>query len=272
MVAKEIRLSANAIGKMAPGAHSTGEGIPGSSRSDPGMRRRELLISTAMTLVFSATTARALVVKGSLPWAPSAGTPPTAVHPGPWVYFTPEEGAAIEALVDRLIPPDPQTPGGKDAGCAVFIDRQLAGSFGSAEGLYMHGPFTDGTPEQGNQSPLTPAARYRQALAALDKHCRAAYAGKPFAQIPDDEKDKVLSGLEKGQVQLEGTSGRTFFEHLLQNTREGFFADPVYGGNRDMVGWKMIGFPGARYDYRDWVERHNERYPLPPVGIAGRPE
>src|SRR6516165_10997218 len=52
--------------------------------------------------------------------------------PGPWVYFTPEEGAAIEALVDRLIPPDPQTPGGKDAGCAVFIDRQLAGPYGRA--------------------------------------------------------------------------------------------------------------------------------------------
>ena len=95
MVAKEIRLSA---GKMAPG----------SSRSDPGVRRRELLISTAMTLVLSATSARALVVKGSLPWAPNAGTPPTPVHPGPWVYFTPEEGAAIEALVDRLIPPGPQ--------------------------------------------------------------------------------------------------------------------------------------------------------------------
>ncbi len=272
MVAKEIRLSANGIGKMAPGAHSTGEGIPGSSRSDPGMRRRELLISTAMTLVFSATSARALVVKGGLPWAPSAGTPPTVVHPGPWVYFTPEEGAAIEALVDRLIPPDPQTPGGKDAGCAVFIDRQLAGSYGSAEGLYMHGPFADGTPQQGDQSPLTPAARYRQALAALDKYCRATYSGKSFVQLSDDEKDKVISGLEKGQVQLEGKSGRTFFEYLLQNTREGFFADPVYGGNRDMVGWKMIGFPGARYDYRDWVERHNERYPLPPVGIAGRPE
>ena len=70
----------------------------------------------------------------------------------------------------------------------------------------------------------------------------------------------------------EGTNGRAFFELLLQNTREGFFADPVYGGNRNMVGWKMIGYPGSRYDYRDWVERHNERYPLPPVGISGRPE
>jgi gluconate 2-dehydrogenase gamma chain len=51
---------------------------------------------------------------------------------------------------------------------------------------------------------------------------------------------------------------------------EGFFADPIYGGNRDMAGWKLVGFPGARYDYRDWVERHNEAYPLPPVSIMGR--
>jgi hypothetical protein len=53
-----------------------------------------------------------------------------------------------------------------------------------------------------------------------------------------------------------------FFETLLQGTRYGFFADPIFGGNRDMAAWKMIGFPGARYDYRDWVERHNERYPI----------
>jgi gluconate 2-dehydrogenase gamma chain len=224
-----------------------------------------------MTL-FSAASARALVVKDSLPWVPNAGSPPAAVHPGPWVYFTPEEGAAVEALVDRLIPPDPQTPGGNDAGCAVFIDRQLAGAYGSAEGLYMRGPFAEGTPQQGDQSPLTPAVRYRRSLAALDKYCRTTYAGKSFTQIPDTEKDKLLSGLEKGDVQLEGASGQAFFELLLQNTQEGFFADPVYGGNRNMVGWKMIGYPGARYDYRDWVERHNQRYPLPPVGITGRPE
>ena len=54
------------------------------------------------------------------------------------------------------------------------------------------------------------------------------------------------------------------------DANEGFFADPVYGGNRDMVGWKMIGYPGARYNYLDWVERHNERFPLPPVSLIGR--
>jgi len=234
-------------------------GIGTKSRSSPGVSRRELLLTTAISLIFSTTSASALDVKGSLPWSANAGSPPTPVQPGPWVYFTAEEGAAIEALVDRLIPPDPQTPGGKDAGCAVFIDRQLAGPYGRAEGLYMRGPFADGTPQQGDQSSLTPAARYRQGLAALDKYCRGKYAGKSFAQLPDSEKDKLLSGLEKDQVPLE-------------NTQEGFFADPVYGGNRNMAGWKMIGYPGARYDYRDWVERHNERYPLPPVSIGGRPD
>jgi gluconate 2-dehydrogenase gamma chain len=240
--------------------------------SGSGLSRRELLATTAVWLLFSTNSTQALIVKGTLPWVPNAGAPPMPVRPGPWIYFTPEEGAAIEALVDRLIPSDPQTPGGKDAGCAVFIDRQLAGPYGSDEGLYMRGPFAEGTPQQGFQSPVTPAEQYRHSLAALDKYCRATYAGTSFVRLSDDQKDKVISGLEQGTVKLDGANGRLFFEQLLQNTQEGFFADPVYGGNRDMVGWKMIGFPGARYDYRDWVERHNERYPLSPVSIVGRPE
>lgn len=237
------------------------------------IRRRELLAGTAMAVLTSSMSAQARVISGALPWTPDAGNPPIPAQAtlGVWTFFTPEEGTAVEALVDRLIPPDPKTPGGKDAGCAVFIDRQLAGIYGSAQALYMRPPFAEGTPQQGLQSPLTPAMRYRQSLAALDKYCREAFAGKPFAQLTDAQKDDVIAKLEKGPIHLEGASATAFFEILLQNTREGFFADPVYGGNRDMVGWKMIGFPGARYDYSDWVDRHNERYPLPPVGIKGRP-
>jgi gluconate 2-dehydrogenase gamma chain len=236
------------------------------------IHRRELLATTAMALLLSATSAAARIVTGVLPWIPDAGSPPVPVRPGPWQFFTPEEGAAVEAIVDRLIPPDPGTPGGKDAGCAVFIDRQLAGDYGSAKGLYMRPPFLDGTPTQGPQSPVTPAAQYHRSLAALDRYCRTAFAGKPFAELTDEQKDKLLAGLEKGPTVLDGASGTAFFEQVLLNTKEGFFADPVYGGNRGMVAWKMIGFPGARYDYRNWVDRHNESYPLPPVGITGRPE
>jgi len=236
------------------------------------LSRRELLATTGIALLVSSAPAAARVIAGGLPWAPDAGNPPAPVKPGPWQFFTPEEGAAIEALVDRLIPPDPETPGGKDAGCAVFIDRQLAGPYGSALALYMRPPFQDGTPQQGPQTPFTPAQRYRQSLAALDKHCRATFAGKPFAQLSDEQKDKIISEMEKGPLTFDGASAKGFFEQLVRNTQEGFFADPVYGGNRNMAGWKMIGFPGTRYDYRDWVERHNEPYPLPPVGISGRPE
>ena len=233
-------------------------------------RRRALLASTAMLL--AAPAARAEILQGGtgLPWRPFAADPPEAVKPGPWVFFTPEEGAAVEALVDRLIPPDPETPGGKDCGCAVFIDRQLAGAYGSAAGLYWSPPFLPATPEQGLQGPFTPAQLYRRLLAALDQYCRATYAGKTFAQLSDGEKDQIISGMEKGSLELEGEAAKPFFDALLQDTRKGFFADPAYGGNRDMAAWKMIGFPGARYDYRDWIERYNERYPHPPISIAGR--
>jgi gluconate 2-dehydrogenase gamma chain len=186
------------------------------------------------------------------------------------MFFTADEAALVEAIVDRLIPADNHGPGGKDAGCAVFIDRQLAGSYGRAEGLYMRPPFVQGLVSQGPQTPDAPAARYRSGLVAIANYVRASFAGKPFGELAPSDQDKVLAGLESGLILLENVDGAEFFALLLENAQEGYFADPVYGGNRDMVGWKLLGFPGARYDYRDWVERHNEPYPLPPVSIMGR--
>ena len=149
--------------------------------------RRALLASTAMLLVARAAGARTLAGGSGMPWRPFAGDPPQAVRPGPWVFFTPEEGTVVEALVDRLIPPDPETLGGKDCGCAVFIDRQLAGAYGSAQGLYMSPPFLQATPEQGLQAPSTPAQLYRRMLTALDAFCHTTYPGKTYAQLPDSE-------------------------------------------------------------------------------------
>jgi gluconate 2-dehydrogenase gamma chain len=231
--------------------------------------RRELLSSTAL-LIGSGVIARAGTIAGRLPWRPGAGSPPEPIPTGAWIFFTDAEGAAVEALADRIIPPDSDTPGGKDAGCAVFIDRQLAGPYGRREGLYVRPPFLKGLKVQGPQDPAGPAQQYRAGLAALDRHCRAAYGGKGFAQLSDADKDATLSGLEKSTVKLDGADGEAFFELVLKDVQQGFFADPIYGGNRDMVAWRMIGYPGARYDYRDWVGRHNERFPLPPVSITGR--
>lgn len=214
--------------------------------------------------------ASAETIAGALPWRPGAVDPPQKIDTSTWHFFTAEEAAAVEAMVDRLIPPDPKTPGGKDAGCAAFIDGQLAGPYGAAEWFYMEGPFHPGTPSQGAQSRLTPGELYRAALRSLDAYCHTHFAGQGFAQLSAEQQDGILAGLESGKLTLDAAPAKLFFETLLQNTMEGFFADPLYGGNRDMAGWKMIGFPGARYDYRAYLEQHNKQLGLAPVSILSR--
>jgi gluconate 2-dehydrogenase gamma chain len=233
--------------------------------------RRSFLISSLSVMALCAHGAGGAAFD-SRQWALSWSQMPPQVRPGPWSFFTPEEAAVIEALADRLIPADDLSPGGKDAGVAVYIDRQLAGGFGQDAGLYMQPPFADGVPGQGPQSPLTPAERYRRSLAALETYCNSGYLGKSFAELQGNEQDRLISMMESGTLQLRGVNSKAFFQLLWQNTKEGFFADPIYGGNRNMVGWKMIGFPGARYDYRDWIERHNEVFPLGPIGLADHPD
>ena len=100
---------------------------------------------------------------------------------------------------------------------------------------------------------------------------REKFGGKKFSQLGADQQDQVLKGLESGDIKLDGADAKTFFTLFLQNTIEGFFSDPIYGGNRDMAGWKLIGFPGARYDYRPYVKQHGKKLDLTPVGIEGRP-
>jgi gluconate 2-dehydrogenase gamma chain len=233
--------------------------------------RRRFLSSVAyIAALTTAGGAAARTFNGALPWAPSAATPPTAVLPGGWLFFTPEEARLVEAIVDRLIPADDLSIGGKDAGCAVYLDRQLAGSYGRSSRLYTKGPFLPGLPTQGYQGEATPSVQYRNGLAAIDAYTKANLHGKAFADLEAEQQDEFLKQLEADKVQLPGgVAGKVFFGLILNGTMEGFFADPLYGGNKDMVSWKMLGFPGARYDYRDFVSRHNEAYPLPPVSILG---
>ncbi len=231
--------------------------------------RRRLLSGTALVL-FTAS-ARAGTIAGGMPWAPGAGSPPRPVLPGPWHFFTPAEGRVVEAIVDRIIPPDPDGPGAKDVGCAVFIDRQLAGPFGQAQGLYDAGPFVQGTKEQGPQSRLDPATQYRGALKGIEAHCAEHFGGRSFVDLAAADQDSVVGAIEAGTLPMADIVTKDFWTMLLKNTRQGFFADPVYGGNRDMAAWTWLGFPGARYDYSDWIDRHNEPYPHPPIGIAQAP-
>jgi gluconate 2-dehydrogenase gamma chain len=205
-----------------------------------------------------------------MPWAPGVADRPDTLDERPgYLFFTPAEAAFIEAATARLIPNDELGPGAVEAGVPRFIDRQLAGLYGHGDHFYLKAPNPKGEPTQGWQMG-SPADVYRAAISAVDRYTADA-KGKPFAALSADDQDAVLKSLEKGEAELKGpVSAKSFFDLLLQNTMEGFFADPIYGGNRDMAGWKLIGFPGARYDYRDFVGKHGEPYPLPPVGLMGR--
>ena len=234
-------------------------------------RRHFLATASTLPILAYAGQAAARSISGELPWHPFAGEPPKPVNSMGWYFFTPEEVVTVEAIVDRLIPHDTLSVGGKEAGCAVFLDRQLAGSFGKASRLYMKPPFAAGLPTQGYQGDLTPAGRYRDGLRALNDYARKNH-GKSFAQLKGPDQDAILTGLEEGEIDLKlphGLNSRAFFELVLQNTMEGFFADPLYGGNKGMAGWKLVGFPGARYDYRDHIEKHNVPYPKGPISIYG---
>lgn len=195
---------------------------------------------------------------------------PRPVVPEGYRYFTSAEVAFIDAAVSRLIPSDDLGPGAREAGVTVFLDRQLAGAYGQARSWYMRGPWRDGTKQQGYQLKLTPAQLYRTAISAADEYCRKQYGNHGFAQLKSEEQDEVLRRLEEGEVKLGAVPGKQFFDLLHKNTIEGFFADPLYGGNRNFIGWKLIGFPGPRYNYYAEIERYGERYRMPTVGLLGR--
>jgi gluconate 2-dehydrogenase gamma chain len=206
-----------------------------------------------------------------LPWAPSVTDRPEAADSRPgYLFFSPDEAAFMEAALARLIPADERGPGAAEAGVARFIDRQLAGPYGHGDHFYLKGPRPMGEPTQGWQM-ASPAEAYRAAIVAVNRYAADA-KGKPFARLSQADQEAVLTALEKGEADLKGgPPAKAFFKLLLQNAIEGFFSDPLYGGNSEMAGWKLIGFPGARYDYRDFVGKHGQPYPLPPVGLMGRP-
>ncbi|WP_341523678.1 gluconate 2-dehydrogenase subunit 3 family protein [Pseudomonas sp. G.S.17] len=240
-----------------------------SEKPSKGLTRRQLLVSSATSIaVGAAASAKAATLVGLPQWVPFDRNGPMHYDTPGWQFFTADEAREVEAIVERLIPADDLSVSGKDAGCAVFIDRQLAGEYGTFDRLYMQGPFEKGTPMQGDQSPLVPQQRYRLGLAGLAGYCQKQFQ-KAFSALSAEDKDKVLTDLEKGAISLDGIDAKLFFQQVLGNTMEGFFADPIYGGNRDMVSWKMIGFPGARYDYRDYIGRHNQKLDLVPISIIG---
>jgi gluconate 2-dehydrogenase gamma chain len=198
--------------------------------------------------------------------APAPAQSPTSAT---YAYLNLAEQAFVEALVDHMVPADLLSPKGTDLGINIYIDRALAGGWGKGERLYMQGPWKLGVPSQGYQLPLTPAELYRAGIAAANAFCVKTY-GKSFDKITESQREEFLLGLQAGKVTFEdGPPARVFFTTMYQTVMEGMFSDPIYGGNRNKAGWKIIGFPGVIAVHYQNVEKfRDKKYTADPLSIA----
>ena len=186
-----------------------------------------------------------------------------------YVFLNPEEAAFIEALVNHMIPKDEYTPSGVEMGLPIYIDRALAGGWGKGDRQYTQGPWREGTPSQGYQLPLTPAQLYKAGIAEANKLTTEKYQ-KTFDYLTSSQKEEFLISWQSGKLTFSsGINSKMFFTILYQNVMEGIFSDPIYGGNKDKVGWKLIGFPGAIAVHREHIDSYKDkRFPNKPISIS----
>lgn len=233
------------------------------SQAPVALHRRDLLAGAGLL-------ATALVGEEARAAFPTPVTAPAPSAPPVEAMLTlsATEQAFLTAVADAFIPADDLSPSASACGVVTFIDRQLAGAWGSGARLYRSGPFLKGKPEHGYQLPLTPRDYFAAGIVAVNDWT-TAHHGQPFDALAPDVQAGVLHQLEKGEVALDALPSAPFFEALLAITMEGFFADPIYGGNRDKAAWRMIGYPGLPATYAKAItDYHGRRYRAAPKSIA----
>jgi len=244
------------------------------SSNDRPTSRRDFLVGTIALAPIATTLASSAALAASAPTGEQLpGSAPAPSHPATNDYrpsfFTPDEWAFINAACARLIPADALGPSAVELGVPQYIDRQMGTPWADGAIWYMQGPFFEAAAEFGYQSQLTPKQQYRLGIRAIDQLCQQRLQ-QPFAALTPALQDDVLKQIEKGSLTSPDLHLTTFFSgFLLKNVLEGYFGDPMYGGNRDMSAWKMIGYPGVRADYMEWVG-DAKPYPYGPVSIYGK--
>lgn len=233
--------------------------------------------STGLAAATTAVVTAPAVAQDATPVATPAGESSMAMTAGetPVAFFTMHEAQTVDAITGRILPGTPDDPGAREAGAVYYIDRSLSGTnFGYDLKTYTQGPFL-GTSEEpvtveaasvpdlyrtvfvaeqnvsryGYQSVLTPQQMYRRGIAFMDAYAQSQF-GKDFIELTGEQQDSILTDMEADKATgFDGPSGKAFFTQLRNDTIEGTFSDPMHGGNRDKVGWKLVGYPGAQRFY-----------------------
>src|SRR4051794_38143373 len=222
--------------------------------------RRAFLVGAA---VGASAVAGATLVPSSLaqtqearPAPPPAAAPVPAPAPtahqhgggaGLGAFFNSDDAATVSAFAERLMPGAPGLPGARDADVLNYIDLALAGAYADQQDLYRRG------------------------LASLEAYCRKTYQA-PFRRLTATQQDEVVTALEAGKAsEFPWPSAAAFFNTLRTHTMEGMFADPIYGGNRNFAGWKLVGFPGAQLEFTAEDMQSSEPFTrLPIVGLQSK--
>jgi gluconate 2-dehydrogenase gamma chain len=161
---------------------------------------------------------------------PATAQAPQANHAvetieGHGAFFNDADAATVAAFVERLMPGAPGKAGAHDAGVLNYIDLALSGAYADQQDFYRRG------------------------LAQLDAYCRKAH-NQPFARLGAAQQDEVIGALEQGKAtEFTYPTAQAFFSTLRTHTMEGMFADPLYGGNKDFAGWRLVGYPGTQLYY-----------------------
>jgi len=240
-----------------------------------GSNRRRIFLRQVATVSTSLPFAHGLVAGatggGLLATAASsqADTPPTACASTPavnnvfgYISFGPDEASFVEAMVNVMCPADQHTPNGVDCGLAIYIDRQLAGSYGQGAKRYLRGPFGLGIPQQGPQIPLTPEQHFKTGVAAANQAITER-TGKPFEQLSPVNADAALHEVASGKLTHGELDLAEWFNGLVYPLfTQACYADPIYGGNFNKVFWKMIGYPGLPATHTlDMVQYRGKPFP-----------
>ncbi len=180
-----------------------------------------------------------------------------------FLTLNPKEQTIVKAIAETIIPTDASGPGADEAGVIYFIDHMLAGNYGKGGNMFLQGPFV--TPQTtpvtvggidysggtimprlqagtAYQYAFNPREFWRRGLVFLEDYSNSAYKGA-FESLTIDNRTKVLQDLFDGKpTNFEGPTPAEFFNELHDMVVAGFWADPLYGGNIGMVGWKLIAF------------------------------
>lgn len=218
-------------------------------------------------------------------WPMFSGVPQTPMNPPPETFqaLTDDEAAVVEALTARILPGSSDDPGAREAGVVYYIDYVLSENEGIHEHTYRAGPWAQGyegdtppEPEEGVvwvpaselerygwQAPLTPLEIFQIGISALQAYANESY-GSSIADLSEDDQDQIIwDMLDENIPQFEAFSSISFFRTLRLYTARGMFSDPAYGGNRNLIGWRLVGFPGAQRAYSP-DEMRTEQKPREP--------